>query len=92
LKNCVAIRRSIASIMLAVAMNGIATSTMNDMMTMDHTNSGTRFSDIPGARCLKTVAMISIAATMAAISVNVIICAQMSTRLPGENSGPASGG
>jgi hypothetical protein len=37
---------------------------------------------------LKTVTITSMAATIAAISVNVIICAQMSTRLPGENSGP----
>ena len=80
-----------ASMMLAVATNGMATSTMNDMMTIAHTNSGTRLSDMPGARCLNAVTMISTAATMAEISVNVIICAQMSTRLPGEYSGPASG-
>ncbi len=77
---------------LAVATYGIATSTMNDMTTIAQTNSGTRLSDMPGARCLKTVTITSIAATIAAISVNVIICAQMSTRLPGENSGPARGG
>ncbi len=46
---------------------------------------------MPGARCLKTVTMISTAATSAAISVKVTICAQTSTRLPGEYSGPASG-
>jgi hypothetical protein len=37
------------------------------------------------------VAVSSTATASAATSVKVTICAQMSTRLPGENSGPASG-
>src|SRR6266404_6880057 len=64
---------------------------MNDMITWDDTKSGTRLSDIPGARCLKTVVMISTAPMRPAISVKVIICAQTSIRLPGEYAGPASG-
>jgi hypothetical protein len=69
----------------------MAKRTMNDITTIAHTKSGTRLSDIPGARCLNVVTMISIAPTMAAISVKVTICAHTSTRLPGEYSGPASG-
>jgi hypothetical protein len=48
-------------------------------------------SDIPGARCLRIVATMLTAAANEPISVKVIICAQTSTRFPGENSGPASG-
>src|SRR3954468_13196048 len=51
-----------------------------------------RFSDIPGARIFKIVAIISVATQSAEISVNVIICAQKSTRFPGEYCGPESGG
>ena len=50
-----------------------------------------RLSDMPGARILNTVTMMSTATASAAISVNVTIWAQTSTRLPGENSGPESG-
>ena len=52
--------------------------------TIDQTNNGTRFKVIPGARILNAVTMISIAAINPEISVNVIICAQISTRFPGE--------
>ena len=51
-----------------------------------------RFNDIPGARILKMTAMSSAAMHMDDTSVNVIICAQKSTPLPGENWGPESGG
>ena len=51
-----------------------------------------RFSDIPGARILRIVAISSVATHIAEISVKVIICAQTSTRLPGANCGPDSGG
>src|SRR5688500_16181472 len=50
-----------------------------------------RLIDMPGARILRMVTIISTAATSAAISVNVTICAQTSTRLPGAYSGPDSG-
>ena len=48
------------------------------------TNIGMRFSDMPGARSLKTVVISDSTATASAeISVKVIICAQTSARLPG---------
>ena len=65
--------------------------TMNAVTSCAQTNSGMRLSDMPGARCLNTVTMISTAAISAEISVKVTIWAQKSARLPGENSGPASG-
>src|SRR3954469_12024326 len=71
--------------------DGIAKMTMNDCTTIAQTKIGIRFKDIPGARCLKTVVMISTAPTSAEISVSVIICAQKSTRWPGEYCGPDSG-
>ena len=77
--------------MLPIATAGMAKTIMNDTTSIDHTKSGMRLSDIPGARILKIVTMISTAATSAAISVNVTTCAQTSTRLPGEYSGPESG-
>ena len=64
---------------------------MKAVINCAQTKSGIRFSDIPGARCLKIVVTISTAPIKAAISVKVIICAQMSMRLPGEYCGPASG-
>ncbi len=76
--------RSIASIVLDTITAGIANTTMNAITSIDQTKRGSRLSAMPGQRSLKTVTMISTAATSAAISVNVIICAQMSTRLPGE--------
>ncbi len=45
-----------------------------------------------GARILKIVAISSAATHIADTSVKVIICAQKSTRFPGENAGPDSGG
>ena len=50
-----------------------------------------RFSDMPGARCLKIVVISCTATASDDISVKVIICAQKSVRLPGEYSGPDSG-
>src|SRR5215218_7797043 len=76
---------------LAAATAGIAKMIMQAMTNADHTYSGTRSSDMPGARCLSTVAMMFTAETSAEISVNVTTCAQTSTRLPGEYSGPESG-
>ena len=50
-----------------------------------------RSSDIPGARCLKIV-MINVTATHSMeISVNVIVCAQMSEPLVGSNVSSDSG-
>ena len=77
--------------LLATITAGIAKSTMKDWTSMLQQNSGMRFSDMPGARIFRIVAVSSVATHMAEISVNVIICAQTSTRLPGENCGPESG-
>ena len=52
---------------------------------------GIRASVIPGARVLRIVHTRTTAAASAETSVKVIICAQMSARLPGENCGPESG-
>jgi len=46
---------------------------------------------MPGARCLNAVAIVPAATAIDATSVKVIICAQVSARLPGENWGPLSG-
>ena len=54
-------------------------------------NKGMRAKVIPGARVLRIVQTSTTAAASAETSVKVIICAQMSARLPGENSGPDSG-
>src|SRR5256885_1927985 len=70
---------------------GIAKITMNDVTTIAQTRTGTRLSDMPTARCLKTVVMISTAPTSADISVSVTMSAQISPRFPGENCAPASG-
>lgn len=58
--------------MLPTITAGIANTTMNDMMRIDHTNSGMRLSVIPGARSFKIVTINSTAATNAEISTNVI--------------------
>src|SRR4051812_12789934 len=79
------------SIVLATMMAGIANMMRNDVTSIDQTNSGMRSSVIPGARCLNTVTISSTATARANTSVNVIICAQTSTRFPGEKSGPESG-
>jgi hypothetical protein len=69
----------------------MAKMTMNDWINMAQTNMGMRLSDMPGARSLSAVTTSSTATVSPASSVNVIICAQTSTRLPGEYSGPESG-
>ncbi len=69
---------------LPVATTGMANMTMNAVTTCAHTKMGMRFIVMPGARSLNAVTMISTDAMMAAISVNVIVCAQTSTRFPGE--------
>ncbi len=70
------------SAVLATMIAGMAKMTMNDVTTMPQTNTGTRFNDMPGARILKEVTMISTATAIAETSVNVIICAHTSDRLP----------
>jgi hypothetical protein len=77
---------------LASITAGIANSTMNCVTSIAQTNSGMRLSVMPGARILNTVVMMTIASSSADSSVKVIIWAQKSMRLPGEYSGPASGG
>src|SRR5689334_23938272 len=92
LNQCMLIARSVASMrVLPVATDGMANTIMNDTTSCAQTNSGTRLSDMPGARILNTVTMMFTAATRAAISVNVTTCAQTSTRWPGEYCGPESG-
>src|ERR1700685_3706716 len=76
---------------LAIIIAGIAKMTIKDCTSIDQQNSGMRFNVIPGARILKMVAISSAATHIAETSVNVIICAQKSTRLPGSNCGPESG-
>ena len=69
----------------------MAKSTINDITSIDHTYSGMRLSDMPGARSLKIVTINSTEAASAESSVKLMSCCQMSMRFPGEYSGPASG-
>jgi hypothetical protein len=75
----------------AVTTAGIAKMIRKELTSSAQTKSGIRSSVMPGARSLKTVTMTEIATEIPATSVKVIICAQISARLPGENSGPDSG-
>ena len=77
---------------LATMTAGIAKRIMKDCTSIDQQNSGMRLSDIPGARMRRMVTINSTATHIAEISVKVIICAQTSTPLPGENWGPDRGG
>src|SRR4051812_27682849 len=84
LNQCAFTPRSVASISaLPVATAGMAKMIMNPTTSCAQTNSGTRFSDMPGARILNVVTMMFTAATSAAISVKVTTCAQTSMRWPG---------
>jgi len=91
LKKWVPTRRSRIRRVLATITAGIAMMTTNEVTSIDHTNSGMRSSDMPGARCLRTVTTISTETASAETSVKVIIWAQMSARLPGAYCGPESG-
>jgi len=71
--------------------DGMAKMIMNEVTTCAQINNDQRLIDRPGARILNAVPIMTIAPTSEEISVNVIICAQMSTRFPGENPGPANG-
>src|SRR3954462_3506976 len=88
LKNYVPTRRSNARQELAMITAGMANSTMNEVTKLAHTKMGSRSKDIPGAFCLKVVTITFTATDSAESSVNVISCAQTSTRLPGECAGP----
>ena len=66
--------------------------TINEVTSMAHTKSGMRSSVMPGARSFRMVVISTIEVTRPGISVKVMSCAQKSARLPGENSGPDSGG
>ena len=70
---------------------GMAKMIRNAVTNIAHTKSGILSRVMPGARCLRTVTMISTATASAETSVKVIICAQMSARFPGEYSGPDRG-
>src|SRR5215212_1654285 len=75
----------------ASATDGMAKMIITATTSIAHANNGIRASVIPGARVLRMVATSTTAAASAETSVNVIICAQMSARLPGENCGPDKG-
>src|SRR4051812_4883970 len=77
---------------LPIITAGIANRIMIETTSIAQTNSGTRFSDMPGARILKNVTAMQIAATSDASSENVISCAHTSARFPYAYSGPDSGG
>src|SRR5437868_3747910 len=76
---------------MAIMTAGIAKHTMKLVTSKDQTNSGIFCSDIPGARCFRIVQMVLTAIASEESSVNVIICAQKSTRFPEEYCGPESG-
>jgi len=71
---------------------GIAKRIIAETTTIDQTNSGMRFNDIPGVRSFRTVQKMHVATTSDDTSENVMSCAQTSGRLPMPYSGPASGG
>jgi hypothetical protein len=54
--------------MVVVMSVGMAKTIMNPITRIDHTNTGMRLSDIPGARCLRMVTMSPTAPTSAATS------------------------
>src|SRR5439155_9468262 len=91
LKKWVPTRRSRINDVLATTIAGIARMIKNEVTSIDQTNSGMRSSDIPGARCFNTVTTISTATASADSSVKVIICAQISARLPEPYCGPDNG-
>ena len=72
LKKLVLMARSSMSSSVAMTIDGMAKITMNDVTSMAHTNTGIRFSDMPGARNLKMVMISSDAAISADSSVPVI--------------------
>jgi hypothetical protein len=81
-----AIRKLDASITAGMAMMII-----KEVTSIDQRNNGMRDSVMPGARYFMIVATSSTATANADTSVNVIICAQKSVRLPGEKSEADSG-
>src|SRR3954468_9492637 len=91
-KKCVWTRRSRMSAVLASITEGIANKTMNDVTPCDHTNTGTRFNVIPGARILKAVVINETATASDATSVKVISWAHTSARLLGVYKLSDSGG
>ncbi len=91
LKNWVPTSRSLSSIPLASATLGMERITISEVTRIAQANKGMRSRLIPGARCLRMVAVSTTATDSAATSVKVTICAQMSARLPTPYSGPESG-
>ena len=75
----------------ASATDGIEKMIITATTSIAQANSGMRDRVMPGARVLRMVHASTTAAASAATSVKVIICAQMSARLPGENCGPDNG-
>jgi hypothetical protein len=71
--------------MLVTSMtDGKAKIVISEAISIAHRKTGMRASVMPGGRILRIVAMTLTEAASAATSVKVIICAQMSTRWPGE--------
>src|SRR5690242_10601190 len=73
------------------AIEGMAKMIISATTSIAQANSGIRDKVIPGALAFRIVQTSTTAAASADTSVKVIICAQMSARLPGENCGPDSG-
>jgi len=67
---------------LANMIDGMAKRIMIDTTSMAQAKSGTRFSDMPGARILKNVTIRQIETTSDDSSEKVISCAQTSARFP----------
>ena len=76
---------------LASTTAGMAKITISEVTSMAQTKSGTRSSDMPGARIFRMVTASCTDTASPATSLKVIICAQTSGRLPGPYSGPESG-
>src|SRR3982750_4292112 len=83
--------RSIDISVLHSITDGIAKMIIHDVINCTQTKSGMRFSDMPTARCLKTVVMTAMADERLLTSIIDTICDHRSMRWPGAYVGPDSG-
>src|SRR3954464_7053131 len=83
--------RSIDIMVLHSITDGIAKMIIHEVISCTQTNSGMRLSDMPTARCLKTVVMTATADERLLTSITETICDHKSIRWPGANVGPDSG-
>src|SRR3954447_6006126 len=90
-KNCVPKMRSSSSRLPASVTAGTANTTMNENTSIDHTNTGSRFSVMPGARILNVVTMKLIAPTVVEMPTNTMPSPQKSMLMPGLNVLSVSG-